>query len=152
MEKLSCKIARAMDSLFAIVFIKGMQHQERHQRVTCDLKDSPHFSFVKALSVVKVSFQEIGERDPFRSHQKAQESEPLSKSLYNSLGSSPVNPVGKASIIQAPAGNSLAMIPLTQKQCNRCMNGYKACIGRPSRTPYSGQGGLNFGTCSSHRR
>ena len=35
-EKLSHKIPRDMDLLFAIAFIKGMQDQERRQRVTFD--------------------------------------------------------------------------------------------------------------------
>jgi len=60
-EKLSRKIPREMDLLFAITFIKGMKDQERRQRVTFDLKDSPNFSFVKALEVVKFSFEEIGD-------------------------------------------------------------------------------------------
>jgi len=64
-EKLSRKIPPDMHSLFAISFIKGMKDQEGRQRVTFDLQDSPNFSFVKALTVVKFSFQEIGEPDPF---------------------------------------------------------------------------------------
>jgi len=151
-EKLSRKIPRDMDSLFAIAFIKGMQDQERRQRVTFDLKDSPNLSFVKALSVVKFSFQEIGEPDPFRPHQKAWESEPISTSLYNSPVYPRVNAVGKASITQAPAENSSAMMPLTQEQFNMFINAYEASIGRPSRNQYSGQGGLNQGAFNSHRR
>src|SRR5205807_9231238 len=76
-EKLSRKIPRDMDSLFAIAFVKGMRDQERKQRVTFDLKDSPNFSFLKALSVVKFSFQEIGEPDPFRPNQQTRESPPV---------------------------------------------------------------------------
>jgi len=64
-EKLSRNIPKDMDSLFAITFIKGMRDQERRQRVTFDLKDTPNFSFFKALTVVKFSFQEIGKPDPF---------------------------------------------------------------------------------------
>ena len=42
-EKVSRKIPKNMDSLFAIAFIKGMGNQERRQCVTFDLKDSPNF-------------------------------------------------------------------------------------------------------------
>ena len=59
-EKLSRKIAQEIDSLFTIAFLKGMRDQEWKLRVTFDLKDSPNFSFLKALTVVKFSFQEIG--------------------------------------------------------------------------------------------
>ena len=60
-----------MDSLFATACVKGMRDQDWRQRVTFDLKDSPNFSFLKALTVVKFSFQEIGEPDPFRPTQSA---------------------------------------------------------------------------------
>ena len=83
-EKLSRKIPKDMDSLFAIAFIKGMWNQERRQRVTFDLKDSPNFSFFKGFTVVKFSFQEIGEPDPFRPNQNVKEPEQPLMSLYSS--------------------------------------------------------------------
>ena len=142
-EKLSRKIPRDMDSLFAIAFIKGMQDQEKRQRVTFDLKDSPNFSFVKALSVVKFSFQEIGEPDPFRPHQKAREQELQSSSLYTSPVYPPVNTVGKANFTPTPAVNSPTLPPLTQEQFNAFMNAYEASIGRIPRNQYSGQGSFS---------
>ena len=62
-EKLSRKILKDMDSLFAIASIKGMRNQETRQSVTFDLKDSLSFSFFKAVTVVRFSLQEIGEPD-----------------------------------------------------------------------------------------
>ena len=143
-EKLSRKIPRDMDSLFAIAFIKGMQDQERRQRVTFDLKDSHNFSFVKALSVVKFSFQEIGEPDPFRPHQKAKEQEPPSSSLYAAPVYPPVNTVGKANFSPLAPANPSVLPPLTQEQFNTFMNAYEASIGRLPRNQYGGQG--SFGS------
>jgi len=80
-EKLSWKIPKEMDSLFAIAFVKGMRDQERRQRVTFDLKDTPNFAFLKALPVVKFSYQEIGEPDPFRPSQQTLEAVEPSVSL-----------------------------------------------------------------------
>ena len=130
-EKLSRKIPRDMDSLFAIAFIKGMKDQERRQRVTFDLKDSPNFSFVKALEVVKFSFQEIGEPDPFRPQPRAQESESPVVALYSTPPIAQVNAVGKAEV---PAGLCTGNSPLspmmTQDQFNTFMTAYEASIGR----------------------
>jgi len=142
-EKLSRKIPKDMDSLFAIAFIIGMQDQDSRQRVTFDLKDSPNFSFVKALSVVKFSFQEIGEPDPFRPNHKAREPEPPSTSLYTSPVYLPVNTIGKANLTQLPVANSPAAPLFTQEQFNAFINAYEASIGRSSRTQYSGQGNFN---------
>ena len=143
MEKLSRKIPRDMDSLFAIAFIKGMQDQERRQRVTFDWKDSPNFSFVKALSVVKFSFQEIGEPDPFRPHQKARDQEPPSSSLYAAPVYPPVNTVGKANFRPLAPANCSVLPSLTQEQFNTFMNAYEASIGRLPRNQYSGQGSFS---------
>jgi len=146
-EKLSRKIPRDIDSLFAIAFIKEMLDQERRQRVTFDLKDSPNFSFVKALSVVKFSFQEIGEPDPFRPNQKGREAEPLTSSLYTTPVYPPVNTVGKASLTPLATANTSVLPPLTQEQFNALMNAYEASVGRLPRNQYSGQG-----NCHSARR
>jgi len=150
-EKLSRKIPRDMDSLFAIAFIKGMQDQERRQRVTFDLKDSPNFSFIKALSVVKFSFQEIGEPDPFRPQQKARDLEPPSSSLYTTPVYPPVNAVGKANFTPIVSANTSAMPPLTQEQFNTFMSAYEASIGRVPRNQYIGQGSLGTARRSNPR-
>jgi len=76
-ETLSQKIPHKMDSLFPIAFIKGMGDQERRHRVTFDLKDTLKFSFLKALVVVKFSFQEIGEPDAFTPCLKSREVEQM---------------------------------------------------------------------------
>ena len=146
-EKLSRKIPRDMDSLFTIAFIKGMQDQERRQRVTFDLKDSPNFSFMKALSVVGFSFQEIGKPDPFRPHQKPREQEPPSSSLYTAPIYPPVNTVGKANFTPIAPANSSVLPSLTEEQFNAFMTAYEASIGRMPRSQYSGQGSF-----SSNRR
>ena len=129
-EKLSRKIPRDMDSLFAIAFIKGMKDQERRQRVTFDLKDSPNFSFVKALTVVKFAFQEIGEPDPFRPHQKVPESEHPSPLLYTTPSLPQVNAVSKTEFPASPMLNSLTSPLITQEQFNSLMSAYEASIGR----------------------
>lgn len=140
-----------MDSLFAIAFIKGMLDQERRQRVTFDLKDSPNFSFVKALSVVKFSFQEIGEPDPFRPNQKGREAEPLTSSLYTTPVYPPVNTVGKASLIPLAVANTPVLPPLTQDQFNAFMNAYETSVGRIPRNQHSGQGSFNSARRSNPR-
>jgi len=64
-EKLSRRVPKEMDSLLGISFIKGMRDDGRRERVSFDLKDSPNFSFPRALTVVKAAYRMIGEADPF---------------------------------------------------------------------------------------
>jgi len=131
-EKLSRKIPRDMNSLLAIAFIKGMKDQERRQRVTFDLTDSPNFSFVKALTVVKFALQEIGEPGPFRvrPHQKVPESNHPSPLLYTTPSLSQVNAVSKTEFPASPMVNSLTSPLITQEQFNSLMSAYEASIGR----------------------
>ena len=143
-EKLSRKIPRDMDSLFAIAFVKGMRDQDRKQRVTFDLKDSPNFSFSKALTVVKFSFQEIGELDPFRPSHSSHEVLPAQLPLYSNPVLHPVNTVSKTEFASSSSGNvSLTPTPsltLTQERFNTFMASYKATMGRTSRFPFPSQG------------
>jgi len=120
-----------------------MQDQERRQRVTLDLKDSPNLSFVKALNVVKFSFQEIGEPDPFRPQQNPREPEPPISSLYSAPVYPPVNTVGKANLSPLQAMNAPPFPLLIQEQFNAFMNAYEASVGRSSRNQYGGQGSFN---------
>jgi len=64
-EKLSRRVPKEMDSLLGISFIKGMRDESRRERVSFDLKDSPNFTFSRALTVVKAAYRIIGEPDPF---------------------------------------------------------------------------------------
>jgi len=64
-EKLSRRVPKEMDSLLGISFIKGMRDESRRERVSFDLKDSPNFTFSRALAVVKAAYRIIGEPDPF---------------------------------------------------------------------------------------
>ena len=64
-EKLSRLVPKEMDSLLAISFIKGMRDESRRERVSFVLKDSPNFTFSRALAVVKAAYRIIGEPDPF---------------------------------------------------------------------------------------
>ena len=132
-EKLSRKIPKYMDSLFAIAFVKGMRDQERKQRVTFDLKDSPNFSFQKALTVVKFSFQEIGEPDPFRPNQQLRDPLPVQIPLYSSSGMPQVNSVSKTELARFPAEAVSPLPALTQEQFNSFMASYEASIGRVPR-------------------
>jgi len=137
-----------MDSLFAIAFIKGMRDQERRQRVTFDLKDSPNFSFVKALTVVKFAFQEIGEPDPFQPQLTNREHDSSSPALYSAPVIPQVNAVGKAQLPTLAVGNSpLASPVLTQEQFNAFMSAYESSIGRLPRQPISSYSGMG----SNHR-
>ena len=135
-EKLSRKIPKEMDPLFAIAFVKGMRDQERKQRVTFDLKDSPNFSFLKALTVVKFSFQEIGEPDPFRPDHQSHDVLPTSVPLYTSPAISQVNTISKADVVQLPSGNVQQSPALKQEQFNTFMFAYEALVGRVPRQPY----------------
>jgi len=64
-EKLSRPVPKEMDSRLGISFIKGMRDEGRRERVSFDLKDSPNFTFTRALTVVKAAYRIIGEADPF---------------------------------------------------------------------------------------
>jgi len=134
-EKLSRKIPKDMDSLFAIAFIKGMRDQERPKRVTFDLKDSPNFSFFKALTIVKFSFQEIGEPDPFRPSQKVKEPEQASMSLYSSPMMSKVNSIAVTDIPNSALANSISSLIITQEQFNPFMSSYEATMRKGTRYP-----------------
>ena len=136
-EKLSRKIPKDMDSLFAIAFIKGMRDQERRQRVTFDLKDTPNFSFFKALTVVKFSFQEIGEPDPFHPNQKVREPEQPPTLLYSNPIIPQVNSVAVTDIPHTALANSVSSPIITQEQFNAFMSSYEATMRRNSRFPYS---------------
>jgi len=135
-EKLSWKIPKEMDSLFAIAFGKGMRDQERRQRVTFDLKDTPNFAFLKALTVVKFSYQEIGEPDPFRPSQQTLEAVEPSVSLYTTPAISQVHAVSKADAGQVSSGTIPVTPALTQDQFNTFMSAYESMAGRVPRQPY----------------
>ena len=126
-----------MDSLFAIAFVKGMRDQERRQRVTFDLKDTPNFSFFKALTVVKFSFQEIGEPDPFRPNQKAKEPEQPLISLYSNQLIPQVNTVAVTDLHHQVLANGIFSLIMTQEQFNTFMSSYEATTRRNLRHPYS---------------
>ena len=96
--------------------------------VTFDLKDSPNFSFVKAVSVLKFSLQDIRELDPFIPNLKGWETDPAANSLYAAPIYPSVNAIGRVNIAPILAGNSLPLPPLIQKQFNAFMNIYKASI------------------------
>ena len=119
-----------MDSLFAIAFVKGMRDQERKQRVTFDLKDSLNFSFLKALTVVRFSFQEIGEPDLFRPSLNPRESSMAQISLHRSPAISQVNTVGRAGVARMVLETNEPNPVLTQEQFNAFMSSYEASIGR----------------------
>jgi len=135
-EKLSWKIPKEMVSLFAIAFVKGMRDLELKQRVTFDFKDSPNFSFLKALTVVKFSFQEIGEPDPFCPDHQSHNVLPTSVPLYTASAISQVNTISKADIVQLPSGNIQQAPALTQEQFHTFMFAYEAMVGRVPRQPY----------------
>ena len=135
-EKLSRKIPKDMDSLFAIAFIKGMRDKERRQRVTSDLKDTPNFSFAKALTLVKFSFQEIGKPDPFRPNQKGREPEHLLPSLYSTPPVPQVNVVAVTDLSCPAPENSVASPIMTQEQFNAFMSSYESTMRRGPRYLY----------------
>jgi len=126
-----------MDSLFAIAFIKGIRDQERRQRVTFDLKDTPNFSFFKGLTVVKFSFNEIGEPDPFHPNQKVREPEQPPTWLYSNLIITQVNSVAVTDIPHSELANSVSSPIITEEQFYAFMFSYEATMRRNSRFPYS---------------
>jgi len=123
-----------MDSLFAITFIKGMRDQERRQRVTFDLKDTLNFSLLKTLAVVKFSFQEIGDPDPFRPLPKSREVEQMANALYSTPPVPQVNAIGRADLPASFSANLPPSVPLTQEQFNAFMTAYETSIGRFNRS------------------
>lgn len=136
-EKLSRRIPKDLDSRFAIAFIKHMRHQERRQRVTFDLKNTPNFSFFKALTVVKFSFQEIGEPDSFWPNQKAKELEQPPITLYSNPLIPQVNAVTVTDLPHQALANGLSSPIMTQELFNSFMSSYEATIRRNSSYPYS---------------
>ena len=67
-ERLSERVPKDMDSMLAMVFIRGLADQECRRRISYDLRDTPEFTFTKALHMVKSWHQEIGIPDPFNPH------------------------------------------------------------------------------------
>jgi len=136
-EKLSRKIPKDMDSLFAIAFIKGMRDQERRQWVTFDLKDSPNFSFLKALTVVKFSFHEIGEPDLFRPTLKICDTHHPQTALYSPPVVPQVNAVAVTDMARPTGEQSALPAAMTQEQFNMFMAGYEASVRQSPRSPYT---------------
>ena len=130
-------ILKDIDSLFALAFIKGMRNQERQQRVTFDLKDTPNFSSFRALTIVKFSFQEIGEPDLFWPSQKAKEPEQPPITLYSNPLIPQVNAVAVTDLPHLALANSISSPIMTQEQFNTFMSSYEATMRRNSRYPYS---------------
>ena len=67
-EQLSERVPEDMDSMLAMLFIRGLADQESRRRLSYDLRDTPEFTFSKALHMVKSWHQEIGVPDPFNPH------------------------------------------------------------------------------------
>ena len=148
-EKLFEKIPKDMDSLFAIAFIKAMRDQERRQRVTFDLKDTLNFSFLKALTVVKFSFQEIGELDPFRPNLKANEPQHQPATFYSPPIVLQVNTVAVSHMPRSTTKATTLPPVMTQKQFNLLMAGYEASV---RRTPGSNYLSGSIGSLQDNRR
>ena len=64
-ENLSERVPKDMDDMLAMAFIRGLGDQESRRRISYDLRDTPEFSFAKALGMVKAWYREIGVPDPF---------------------------------------------------------------------------------------
>lgn len=67
-QKDSERVPKNMDNMLAMVFIHGQADQESRRRISYDLRDTPDFTFSKALHMVKSWYQEIGVPDPFNRH------------------------------------------------------------------------------------
>lgn len=142
-EKLSSKIPTGMDWLFAIAFIKGLRVQERRQQVTFDLKDTPNFSLLKAPTVVKFSFQEIGEPDPSRPNLKNNELQ-YQPALYSPPVVPQVNTIAVTDVPRSTAEVTALPALMTQEQFNLFMAGYEASVRRTLRSTYSSGPGGNL--------
>ena len=103
--------------------------------MTFDLKDTPNFSFFKGLTLVKFSFQEIGEPDPVRPNQKVEEPEQPIMSLYSNPMIPPVNSVAVTDIPNSTLANSISSPIITPEQFNAFMSSYEATMRRGSRYP-----------------
>ena len=64
-EILSERVPADMNDLVAMACIRGLVDQESRRRISYDLRDSPVFTFAKALHMVKAWFQEVGVPDLF---------------------------------------------------------------------------------------
>ena len=64
-EKLSERVPTDMNDMLAMAFIRGLHDQESRRRISYDLRDTPEFTFSKAVHMVKSWYQEIEVPDPF---------------------------------------------------------------------------------------
>ncbi|KAG0138239.1 hypothetical protein HOY82DRAFT_596352 [Tuber indicum] len=117
-----------IDSLCTIAFIKGMRDRDRRQRGTFDLKGDPNFSFAKPLSIVKFTFQEIGEPDPFRPQTKTKEME--SRALYASPNVALITNVTKTDVLSTLQPSMIPQPLMTREQFNTFMGIYEESVGR----------------------
>jgi len=140
-EKLSGNIHKNRDSLFAIAFIKGMGNEERHQRVTFDLQDCPNCSFLNPLTVVKFSFQEIGEPDLFHPTHKSVKTAASRSPLYSLPVIPQVNTLAVTDVPRVTTQQPALLASMTQKQFNNVMSSYETTMRRSSRIPYIPSGG-----------
>jgi len=90
--------------------------------------------------VVKFSFQEIGEADPFHPSQPSREILGSLAPLYTAPVLSTVNAVSKTDIASTSAGNVPPALTLTQEQFNAYMSTYEGTMGRMARLPASSPG------------
>ena len=90
--------------------------------------------------MVKFSFQEIGEPDPFLPSQPSREMLGSLAPLYSAPVLSTVNAVSKTDIASASAGNVPAALTLTQEQFKAYMATYETTMGRMARCQASSPG------------
>jgi len=100
---------------------------------------------LKALTVVKFSFQEIGEPDPFQPTHKTVKTKALPSPLYSPPVIQQVNTLAVTDVPRMTADQPALPASMTQEQFNTFMSSYESTMRRGSRIPYipSGSSGNN---------
>ena len=140
-EILSELVPADMNDMLAMAFIRGLAELESRRRILYDLRDSPEFTFAKALHMVKAWYQEIGIPDPFNRFGTANFTQPtvapMVSPIYAVLASGVVAVQGEAS--GTTGGTSQAKNPM-QEAFNQMMLNFMGSMKAdfqltPHRTP-----------------
>ena len=156
-EVLSERVPTDMNDMLAMAFIRGLSDQESRRRMSYDLRDTPEFTFAKALHMVKAWYQEIGVPDPFNRFSTAHSSQP--PAIANPIYAVPASGVvaAQGEVNNASGGGGQAKNPM-QEAFNQMMLNFMGSMKAdfqltPHRTPgvISAIGGGAVGNAGAQR-
>ena len=127
-EQLSERVPDDMNSMLAMVFIRGLADQETRRKMSYDLRDESEVTFAKALRMVKSWHQEIGAPDPFNP---------------NSVGFNSYRANSSALLYAKPSSGAVAMAQGERTGSAEASSGEKSPNGFPNQETFN-QMMLNF--------